>query len=145
LRRLQELAVERVGPAVIAALQNGAFPLPFRHRAGAVAADVGQRAQRAVVAADDEQRLAGQRGGEEVAHGAHLVGAPDELPRPREDVPLLAAQDRRIDVEARRKCRGALQPGLKAIVVHVVGGWLPAVGRLTSRYTGMVSARTISA
>src|SRR5205823_10373127 len=60
------------------------FPLPFRDRAGAVAADVRHRAEHAVGAADDEQRLLGDGRGEELPRLAHLLGAAGELPRLRE-------------------------------------------------------------
>ena len=113
LRRLEEASVERIRPAVIAALQDRPLPLPFRHRPSAMAADVGHRAQHAVRPADHEQRLVRDRRGEELPRLPHLVTPSRELPRLREDRPLLARKHRRIDVVARRNRRRMLEPRIE--------------------------------
>ena len=64
LGRVRELPVERVAPAVVPAAEGAAGSLALRDGTGAVPADVRERPQTAVVAADDEQRLAGDLGGE---------------------------------------------------------------------------------
>ena len=85
LGRIQEPAVERVTPAVITAAERLAGPLARRDGPGPVTADVGESPDAGVRPPGDEERLAGDLGGEERAGGRDLVLAPDELPRPRED------------------------------------------------------------
>ena len=58
-----------------------------------------EAAQRAPVA-HDHDRLVGDLGGEEAARLGQVGRAPDELPRPREDLRLLEREIHRIDVEA---------------------------------------------
>jgi hypothetical protein len=92
---------------VVAALQHGALALAVRDRTGAVAADVRERAQLAVIAADDEERLVGDLRGEVAARLRDLLRAPDELPGLGEDRPLLGLEHRGVEVPARRQRRRA--------------------------------------
>ena len=113
LRRGHQLAVEGIGPAVVAALQRLAVALARGHVARAVAADVVEGAQRAVGASRDHQRLAQHFAGEEVAHAGHLVDAAHRLPGAGEDLLFLQRQERRLDVPARRHSSGAGQVRLE--------------------------------
>ncbi len=60
--------------------------LDFRHDScGVMPADVIERSQLAVTAADNDQRLSRELGGNEVARRADLICARDSLPRPSKD------------------------------------------------------------
>ena len=65
-----ELALQIVGPAVIAAAKEFARAATFGRRSGAMTADVVEAAQRASGAAYEQQRFAVQFGGKEVARQA---------------------------------------------------------------------------
>src|SRR3954453_7703129 len=110
LGRAEERAIEVVGPAVIAALQDGGFPLPFRDRTGAVAADVRHRAEHAVVAAHDQHRLGADGGGEELSRLARLLRAAGELPDRAEYIAVLLLEHAWIEVVARRNRRCVFEP-----------------------------------
>ena len=94
-------AVEAVGPAVVAAHQGLAVARAARDRAGAVAADVREGVDRAVLGAGDDERLVRHGAGEVVARKAHLLGVADELPGLREDPVLLEREHPRIAVPGR--------------------------------------------
>src|SRR5436190_5056375 len=121
LRRRAQRSIERVGPSVIAALQRRALARSSRDRTGAMTADVRQRANFAVVAANDQQRLVGDIGREELAALAHLILMTDELPGAAENRPVLRAEDLRVVVVVRRDRGGAGKLRFKS-VAHVVGG-----------------------
>ena len=67
LARPEQTAIEPVGPTVVAALQRGRVAAALDDPAGAMRADVPERAQRAVATAGGEQRIAGHLAGHEVA------------------------------------------------------------------------------
>jgi hypothetical protein len=64
-----------------------------------MAADVAERAQLAVVAADDERRLGADLDGDEAAGVGQVGDVPGELPAAGEDRRLLAGHAVRVDVE----------------------------------------------
>ena len=100
----RELAVLAVRPAVVGAAQDlRARPGPVQDLHGAVAADVRERAQHAVVAAHDRDRLAGDVGGRERAGRRDDALGADEDPRAREDLVELGLVDLALDVGARRQ------------------------------------------
>ncbi len=101
LGRGQELSIQAVGPAVIAAHERLAVARSARDGAGAVAADVGKRMQGAVVGARHDQGLVRHRAGEVVAGERDLLGVTDELPGLRENPVLFALEDGRIAVPGR--------------------------------------------
>ena len=87
LRRAAQPSVERIAPAVIAAHQRPrAAAIAFGERAGAVAADIVQRAQPALrriglgFSAHDEKRHAADRRHDVVAGCVQLRGVRDQLP-----------------------------------------------------------------
>ena len=65
VRRADEAAVERVRPAMIAAAKNIFAAAALGDGAGAMAADVAESAQRALLVADDDYRFADDIDGEE--------------------------------------------------------------------------------
>ena len=76
-----QTAVEAVVPAVVAAAQGArAAPVAQGQRSGAVAADVVQAAQDAVLAAHDQQRHAGDLTHQVVAGLGHAFGRAEQLP-----------------------------------------------------------------
>src|SRR5207302_6699205 len=85
LGRLEQPAVEPVRPAVVAALQDGPLPLPCSNGTSAVAADIRKRAQLAVIAANEQQRLVGDGRRKVLTRLPYLLGAAGELPRGTED------------------------------------------------------------
>ena len=79
---------------VRAAQRLAAVAAPLAQAGGAVAADVAERAQLAVLAAHDERRLDADVGGDEAARLAHVGDVAGEVPRAREDRLLLALRRR---------------------------------------------------
>jgi hypothetical protein len=76
-----EGAVDAVGPAVIGAAKLFGAAVGFRDDgSGVVAADVVEGAELRVVATDDDDRLAGDVGGEEFTIFAELIEAAGDLP-----------------------------------------------------------------
>jgi hypothetical protein len=81
-----EGAVDAVGPAVIGAAKLFGAAVGFRDDGGGVmAADVVEGAELRVVAADDDDGLAGDVGGEERAVFANVIEAAGDLPAFSED------------------------------------------------------------
>lgn len=110
LRRRLQLAVEAVGPAVVAAAQGlGAASVAGRDWPGAVAADVVQHADRAVEVAHGEHRQAGEIGHHMVAGFGELANVRDQVPAAVEDRAAVQGDDARIGVAARRQRRGLRQ------------------------------------
>jgi hypothetical protein len=100
--RAEQAAVEPIPPAVVAADElRRAAPVTSGQRPGAMAADVVQGAQFAVVAAHDEQRHAGNLGQRVVARLGDLPGVRHELPAAREDGGALGVGERRLRVAGR--------------------------------------------
>ena len=71
-----------------------------------MAADVVERAQLAVEAMGDDDRLVEDRDGDEVPHPLELIGPCHQLPGPPEDALLLRLEDLGVDVVARGQGRG---------------------------------------
>ena len=65
---------------------------------GVMAADVVEGTQLAVTAANDEQRLAGKFGGDELPGACDLIGARDHLPGAAEDAFALKLRDALVGV-----------------------------------------------
>jgi hypothetical protein len=98
--RGEQPPVEAVRPRVVGALQRLPLARALADDRAAVAADVDERAQDAVVVADEEHRgVAGARGVERAGLG-DLVRARDVLPEAAEDSLLLHLQRGRVDVPA---------------------------------------------
>jgi hypothetical protein len=55
------------------------------HRGGMMAADIEESAQNIVVTPDDENRLAGYLASDVLTRKANLLGAPEHMPRAREN------------------------------------------------------------
>ena len=119
LARLEQAAVEAVGPTVVAALERGRVAAAFDDPAGAMRADVPERAQRAVATADHEQRIARHLAGHEVAGVGEARRGARPLPGAREDRVLLGGEHRRIDVPAGGQRRGARDVGSGSVVAQV--------------------------
>jgi hypothetical protein len=99
LRRAAQLAIERVGPPVVLAGQRlRAAAVAEGKRSGAMAADVVQGTQRAVAAAHDHERHAGDLRHCVVAGGGHQCRMGDELPARGEHRRAVALVHGRIDV-----------------------------------------------
>ena len=94
-----QLAVEPVGPAVVAAADRLlALSRACEQARAAVAADVAERAQRAVLRADHQQRLRARLRGQ-VGAGARAAGdVPGELPGALEDALVLEREELWIEV-----------------------------------------------
>ena len=117
-RDLPQRAVEVVRPRVVGALQRRAAARAGEHGMAAVAADVHERAQHAVVAAHHEQRHGTGVGGQVAAGRGDLVRPPRVLPAAPEDALLLAGEDLRVGVPA----RGQAVPGAEPVGDGVEGG-----------------------
>ena len=102
LRRANQGAGERIGPAVVFALHRLPLAAAGRHRAGAVQADVVEAAQRLPVA-HDHDRLPGDVDDDVRPRPDQLLGPRRQLPGPTEDPVLLEFEIDRIVVEARRE------------------------------------------
>ena len=83
------------------------LPQPEATGPGAMEAHVVEAAQRLAVAQHDDRIVPDLRR-EELTVLAHVVHAPDELPRAREDPFALQLEEHRVVVHARRNRRGAL-------------------------------------
>ena len=110
LRRLQQTSLERIRPSVIAALQHRTFAFAFRDGTGAMTTNVGHRPDDTIVAAHDQQRFIGDDRREKLSRFRDLFGATGQLPCAREDGAILIAEDRGVDVVARRNRRRMLEP-----------------------------------
>ena len=94
LGHADQLAVEAIGPAVVAAADRlAALAAPGQQARAAVAADVAEGAQVAVVVAQHEHRLVAGRGGQVAAGLRQLRDVRRELPGALEDA--VAARARR--------------------------------------------------
>ena len=102
-RRGPERAVEPVRPRVVGALDRLSGPVALGEQRAAVATDVEEGAN-PLLGADDEHRDVARPGGEAIPDALHPSRVADVLPRPPEDVLLLAAQDLRIGVPAPGQC-----------------------------------------
>ncbi len=102
--RLDQMAGEVIGPAVIGARDRlaAAFLLRQQDRA-AMAADIVEAAQRAVLAAQNDDRPADDLGGSPSTRCLEPRLRSEEQPVPAEDGGALAAGDRGIDVPIRRQ------------------------------------------
>ncbi len=115
----EQRAVEPVGPGVIRALDPAgemAAPVLAEPRA-AVAADVEEGAELPVLAADEDEALAGRVEERVVSRGRQGVRAARAEPPLRKDRPGLAREDLRRDVVLARKRRHRLGQYV-ALVVH---------------------------
>ncbi len=110
-RRLAEGAVEVVRPRVVRALERLAVPVALRDQVPAVAADVDEAAQDALVVADDHDRDLAREAREEVAGLRDAVGPAGVLPGAREDALALQPLDRRVGVPVRRERRAGREGG----------------------------------
>jgi hypothetical protein len=64
-------------------------------------ANIRHRAELAVAAPNDQNRLVRDRGREKLTRFTHLIGAAGELPGPSEDIAILGLEYFRIEVVAR--------------------------------------------
>ena len=112
--RADQAAIECVRPAVIVAAQNIFAAAALRDGAGAVAADVAEGAERALLVANDDDRFADDVGGEKsfgigdgalcaVHFAARRVERADELPGATEDAGFFSVENSGIGVELRRE------------------------------------------
>ena len=109
LGHADQAAVGAVGPAVVRAADRLAAVAAALAQAGrAVAADVAEGAQLALLVADDQRGLGADLRGDEAARLGHVGDVPGELPGAREDRLLLAQRRLRVHVEAGVQ-RGALR------------------------------------
>ena len=125
LRRAAQPPVERIAPAVVAAHQRPrAAAVAFGERAGAVAADIVQRAQPALrriglgFSAHDEQRHPADRRHDVVAGRVQLRGMRDQLPAGREHRFGLTPLPVFVDIAVRRqrqRVRGGLQAAARLL------------------------------
>src|SRR6185437_13163501 len=108
--RAQQAAIQRVAPAMVVAAQAlGVAAVTGRQRTSAMAADVVQGAQRAVVPAHQQQRHASDVRNDVVAGIGKLVGTREPLPAVREDRATVAFEAFGAGVKGRGKRRGAFQ------------------------------------
>src|SRR6185503_4376180 len=133
LRRAAQLAFERVGPAVILAVQGAdALAVAQRQRPGAVAADVGEGAQHTVLSAHQQYRHAGDLLDHVVARLGQLSLLGHQLPAAREHRAVLHRQHRLAGVVARRQGVCAVEFLDAGVGWHVrmrSPGWHGATGR----------------
>ena len=112
IRRADQTAIERVGPAMIAATKDIFAAAVLRDGAGAVAADVAEGAERAFFVPHNDDRFTSDIDGEEgfrIGDGAFCavllpaenVESADELPGATEDAGFFSFENRGIDVELR--------------------------------------------
>ena len=102
LRKAAQLTPEIVGPPVVATAQLPGVALGLGHHArGAVTADVEEGADVARVVAQDEQRLPGDLGGDEVSRTLQLIAAGHQLPGVAEHPLPLERVDARVAVPGR--------------------------------------------
>ena len=102
-RRVLELAVERVRPAVVAALQKLAATVLHRHRMRAVPADVDEAVELALGVARDHDGHAARAADHVVAHRGELGLGAEQRPAVREDPLILELGHVRIGVPAGRQ------------------------------------------
>jgi hypothetical protein len=122
LRGAFEPAVEVVGPAVIRAAQDRAGPLGLHgDLGGVVATNIEERAEDAVLAADDDDGLSGDSRREELARRLHLRGATGKVPVAGEDRVSLEGIHARVDVPGRGDGEGPREIGGGVIGADDVG------------------------
>ena len=99
-----QLAVEAIGPAVVAAADRlAAIARAAQEARAAMAADVAERAQLALVVAQDQNRLHAGLGGDVAARARELADVAGELPGAGEDLALLDLEHRGVAVETGRE------------------------------------------
>jgi hypothetical protein len=109
-RRGAQRAVERVGPAVIAAAQRlRRQAVALRERTGTMSADVVEDADFAIGTTHGDHRQAGEVADHVVAGVLQLAHVRKELPTAVEDQATVGRRHRRVGVVVRRQCRGAVQ------------------------------------
>jgi len=102
-----QAAVGAAGPAVVRTAQRlAAVAATLAEARCPMPADVAERAQLAVLAADDKRGLAADADGEEAAGITQVRCVARQLPRACEDRLLLARGDLEVDVDRRRECGG---------------------------------------
>ena len=99
-RRVSQRAVEVVRPGVVRALQRLAASGALAEREAAVAADVDERAERLVAAADEDDGHVARAGGRERSRLGEIARVPDVLPAAAEDQPLLEPRDGRVEYQS---------------------------------------------
>ena len=112
-----ETAFERVSPAMIAAAKNIFAAAALGDRAGAMAAYVAESAQRALLIADDDNRLTDDIQREEsfwigdgafcgvwgATFSARSIESADKLPRAAEDAGFFSVENCWVGIELRRE------------------------------------------
>src|SRR6185437_248915 len=105
-----QAAIQCVAPAVVVAAQAfGATTVAGRERAGAMATNVVQGAQRAIVAANQQQRHAGDVAYDVITAPGKLVGTRKQLPSMRENCAAVAFEAFVPRIEICGQRRGAFQ------------------------------------
>src|SRR4029077_3425378 len=113
-----QTAIECISPSMIAAAQNIFAAAALRDGAGAVAADVAEGAERALLVANDDDRFADDVDSEKgfrigdgafcaVLFSAGSVESANELPGATEDAGFLHVEDGGVGVKLRRERVGA--------------------------------------
>ena len=110
LRRAAQLAFQRVGPAVVLAVQRAcALAVAQRQRAGTMAAHVRKGAQHTVLPAHHQHRHAGHVLDDVIARLGQLTRMRDQLPAAPEHRFLFQRQGRLAGVVAGRQRPGAFE------------------------------------
>ena len=118
-RRPEEAAVQPIRPRVVGALQCLPVPRALHDDVAAVAADVDEAVEIAVLVPDkDDRDVAGLRG-EVVAGLRHLGSYAGVLPRVLEDPLPLERENRAVRVPARGECVAGFEP-LADLAEHVL-------------------------
>ena len=122
-RRVDQGAVEAIGPVVIGADEAPRIAGALGHQHGAVLADRGHRLDLAAAGAGDHDRLIDDGGGEIVARRLHPVLATDAQPFVIEHRLLLEGVELRVGVAGRWQGLGLadLQHGAGEAVEEIVG------------------------
>src|SRR5580692_7104157 len=119
LRHSFQRTIQSIVPTVIRTMQNGSLSARFSNHGGrVVTAHIVEAPQYTIVPADDDDRLSGDTGGDELAGLLNLLTPPYQLPRLAEDCVVFELSNARIHIPGRRDGRCLREVRVRVVSVE---------------------------